>query len=93
MKRFTLFVATLLLFHSLHAQNKPGSISGKILSSDNKPVESATVQLLKEPGKGLAKAALTNKKGEYSFENIAEGKYVLAISMTVLKKDQLKFSS
>lgn len=64
----------------LHAQNKPGKISGNIINTDSKPVESATVQLLKATDKVLVKTALTDKAGNFAFENIAEGKYIVSIA-------------
>lgn len=64
----------------LHAQNKPGKISGNIINTDSKPVESATVQLLKAADKALVKTALTDKAGNFAFENIAEGKYLVSIA-------------
>ena len=62
------------------AQNKPGAISGNITTADNKPIDAATLQLLKAADKSLVKVAVTDKSGNFSFDKLAEGKYVISIS-------------
>ena len=57
-----------------------GKINGSIDNGEGKPLESATVSLMKADGKTLVKAAVTNKEGKYEFENLATGKYVIVIS-------------
>ncbi len=76
----------MLLTLLLHAQTKPGTISGSVLNSEKKPIEAATVQLLKAENKALVKTAITDKSGIYSFEKIAEGKYIISYSATGLVK-------
>jgi iron complex outermembrane recepter protein len=80
MKTITSLLTALLLTSVLYAQNKPGKISGSIFNSDTKPIESATVQLLNTSSKGLVKTALTDKAGNFAFENIAAGKYIVSIA-------------
>lgn len=80
MKKITLLLTAMLLTFILYAQNKPGKISGAILNPDKRPVESATVQLLRLADKVLVKVTVTDKSGNYVFEKIAEGKYLLGIS-------------
>lgn len=80
MKTISSLLTALLLTTVLYAQNKTGKISGTVTNADNLPVESATIQLLKVKDKGLVKVAITDKAGNYSFEKIAEGKYVISIS-------------
>lgn len=80
MKKFSLLVTTLLFSFLLYAQNKPGKISGSVTNTDKKPLESATIQLLKAENKALVKAAITDKAGNFAFEKIAEGKYIISIS-------------
>ena len=78
-KTFT--VLTAMLFTLLvYAQTKPGKISGTITGPDNKPVESATAQLLKASDKSLVKAAIADKAGNYSFDKIAEGNYIISFT-------------
>ncbi len=88
MKRITLVLTAVLLTLLVNAQNKTGKISGSVLSPDKKPVESATVQLLKAPGNTLVKAAITDKNGNYSFEKIADGNYIISITATGFAKKQ-----
>lgn len=68
-----LFVPALIAL----AQDKtaPGSISGKITTSDNKPLASATVFL-----KGTKRATLTDNQGLFMIENLQPGNYKLEIS-------------
>ncbi|MBK7374840.1 MAG: TonB-dependent receptor [Chitinophagaceae bacterium] len=86
MKTIFLLVTALLLSAMLTAQNKPGKILGTIINPDKKPVESATIQLLKADSKALVKAAITDKAGNFSFERIAEGKYIVSTSASGFSK-------
>jgi iron complex outermembrane recepter protein len=88
MKRITSFLTAVLLTMLVNAQNKTGKISGSVLSPDKKPVESATVQLQKATGNALVKTAITDKAGNYSFEKIADGNYIISISATGFAKKQ-----
>ena len=80
MKKITLLLTAMLLSLVIFAQNKPGKISGTISNAEGKPVEAATVQLLRATDKGLVKVAMTDKSGNFSFERIAEGKYIISIN-------------
>ncbi len=80
MKTIFLLLTALLFAAALPAQNKPGKISGTIINPEKKPVESATIQLLKADNKALVKTAITDKAGNFSFEKIAEGKYIISTS-------------
>ncbi|HTL09296.1 MAG TPA: carboxypeptidase-like regulatory domain-containing protein, partial [Chitinophagaceae bacterium] len=83
MKRITTIITiiTLSLFSSsLWAQEKTGKISGSITDAAQKPLEAATVQLLKAESKALVKAAVTNKQGQFEIEKLAAGKYLLSVS-------------
>ncbi|MEO6490429.1 MAG: TonB-dependent receptor [Ferruginibacter sp.] len=82
MKKIALLITIVILSFSVVAQNEPGKITGTVNGPDNKPVEAATVQLLKNPDKALVKVALTDKAGNYSFEKIPAGNYVVSITAT-----------
>ena len=86
MKKITAFVAAILLTSVLYAQDKPGKITGVILGTDDKPVEAATVQLLKKSDKALVKVALTDKAGIFSFEKISDGQYSITVTATGYEK-------
>lgn len=86
MKTKLLLCVALLLHAMLFAQNKPGKISGTVINPEKKPVESATIQLLKADNKTLVKTGITDKAGNFLFENIAEGKYLVSIAASGFAK-------
>ena len=86
MKKITALVAAILFSLVIFAQGNPGKITGNISDSDNKPIAAVTVSLVKEADKKLVKVALTDKSGAFSFENIAEGKYMLSLTATGYEK-------
>lgn len=86
MKTKLLLCAALLLTAMTYAQTKTGTISGTVINPEKKPVESATIQLLNAASKALVKTAITDKEGNYNFEKIAEGKYLLSVAATGLVK-------
>lgn len=86
MKKIFILLTALLSSFLIYAQNKPGKISGIVTNADKKPVESATIQLLKAENKALVKAAITDKSGNFSFDKIAEGKYIISISAVSFAK-------
>lgn len=53
------------------------SISGKIIAESNNPIKAATVLLLQLNDSSLLQAAITNAQGEYRFNGVKQGKYVL----------------
>ena len=62
------------------AQTKNGIVTGSINGNDNKPLEAATVLLLKQKDSSIAKTSITDKQGQYSFNKIANGKYFVSVS-------------
>ncbi|HEX2682523.1 MAG TPA: outer membrane beta-barrel protein, partial [Ferruginibacter sp.] len=86
MKKIYSLLSAMLLTILVFAQDKPGKITGTVLNADQKPVESATVQLLKSGDKALVRSAITDKSGNYSFERIAEGSYIISISASGFTK-------
>lgn len=80
MKRyFTLIVLFITTTATAVLAQQTGSISG-ILTGGGRAIESATVTLLKEKDSSLVKAAVSDKNGVFSFENIAFGNYRLSVS-------------
>ncbi|SEW53562.1 outer membrane beta-barrel family protein [Chitinophaga arvensicola] len=59
------------------AQNAP-KVNGQITQSGNKPVEFATVTLLKAKDSSLVKGAIADISGKYEFEQVKQGKYLVA---------------
>ena len=80
MKKFLTLCSTLLFTFLLIAQNKPGKISGHVVNAENMPVEAVTIQLLFSVDKKVVKTEVTNKSGNYIFENLKDGTYILSIS-------------
>jgi hypothetical protein len=86
MKKTFFLLTAMLLTLLVYAQNKPGKISGTVLTSDKTPAASATVQLLKATDKSLVKAAIADKNGNYVFEKIAAGNYIISFTATGFEK-------
>ncbi|MFN4144515.1 MAG: outer membrane beta-barrel protein [Runella sp.] len=74
MKTFLCFVAASLLGLALQAQTK---ITGTVQDQSGKAIPFANVLLLKAQDSTLAKGAITNETGQYEFENVARGRYVV----------------
>jgi hypothetical protein len=80
--RCPFIIALICLTFSIQAAlAKTGNITGKVSENSNS-VEGANVALLKTDAKTLVKADITNDKGEFVFDNIADGSYILKVSMT-----------
>ncbi len=79
MKKSFIFLPILLIF-SIHsfAQSHTGSISGRITDGgDQKVIDAATVSLYKSADSSLVKINITDKAGNFEFQNLAAGKYYL----------------
>ena len=57
------------------------TVKGKIFDNSKKPARAVTVLLLKQSDSSLVKSAITNVQGEYSIEQVKQGKYLLKLSM------------
>lgn len=60
-----------------------GSIQGKVLSSDNQPVELVNVIV-----KGTTRGATSDKNGAYTIKNLAEGSYTLKVTVVGLQTNE-----
>ena len=49
-------------------------------AATQKPVEFATVALLRESDAGLVKATYTDTDGQFSFASVADGRYTVSVS-------------
>jgi hypothetical protein len=78
MKTFIILLSSLFISWQITAQH---SITGKAIDEKNQAAEFATVALLHAKDSSMVKANLTNVSGEYTFEKIAKGQYLIAISM------------
>jgi hypothetical protein len=78
MKIFILLGFLLPLLSPALAQNG-GNISGTVLKT-GKPAEGATVHLLRAKDSATLKLSAANKEGHFSFENIADGRYLVSVT-------------
>ncbi|MBV8252479.1 MAG: TonB-dependent receptor [Chitinophaga sp.] len=70
---------------SSHAQNNT-KVTGQVMQAGDKPVEFATVTLLKASDSSLVKGAIADMNGKYEFENIKQGKYIIAAAFVGMNK-------
>ena len=84
MKQFFSLLAAITIGMSSQAQSASGGkVSGSIKDGGNqKIIDAATVSLLKAKDSSLVKAAVTDAVGNFNFDNVKEGNYlVLATSI------------
>jgi iron complex outermembrane receptor protein len=63
-----------------YAQVKTGKINGTVIDGSTKTIESATITLLKAKDSAVVKMSVADKTGKYEFDNVPEGRYIVAIS-------------
>lgn len=68
------------------AQTKNGNVSGFVVDQQQKPLDYATVTLLKAKDSALVKGTLTDDKGGYKINNIPAGNYLISASVINYKK-------
>src|SRR5450631_1014664 len=66
-------------YNDLWAQ-QTGGISGTVRAFDSRPVEAATVSLLKARDSSLVKISVSNNLGNYEFEKLKKGIYLLRVT-------------
>ena len=71
---------------SLFAQSTKGKINGNVNDGNGKPVEFATITLLRAKDSVLVKGQLTDEKGNFEIENVGEGEYIIATSQLGYEK-------
>jgi iron complex outermembrane recepter protein len=82
MNKFFSLLAAVTISMSSFAQSG-GKISGSIKDGGNqKIIDAATISLLKAKDSSLVKAAVTDKEGNFIFENVKDGKYLLLATST-----------
>lgn len=80
MRKNILFVSLMLiLISSLKAQTE-SKIQGMVKDDAEKPVPAATVSLLKAADSSLVKIAVSEANGNFEFNNIKEGNYLLSVT-------------
>jgi len=74
---FTLLSLVFALFSQAQTKTR---IAGHIADGSQKTVESATITLLRATDSATVKLALPDKNGNFAFENIAPGRYLVSAS-------------
>jgi len=94
MKSITTLLTSCVLFCSIQtiqAQKiETAKISGRVIQAGEKPVEFATITLLKAKDSSLVKGAIADVNGQYEFEQIKQGKYLIAAAYVGLTKTYSK---
>lgn len=82
MKKIKNLLPLFLMFFTIAAfgQTNNGKVVGTVIDGNTKTIESATIALLKASDSSVAKMSVADKTGRFTFEGIAEGKYIVSIS-------------
>jgi len=82
-----LLLSTTLFSLNTYAQQKStATISGSVVDQQQKPMDYATVSLLKAKDSALVKGALTDGKGQYKIAGVTTGQYLVSVSMIGYQK-------
>ncbi len=85
-KQFALSIFSVFTVLTAFAQNK---ISGRVIGSDNKPMEFVSVTLHRAKDSVLVKGAITETNGSYEFMPVKNGTYFVSASQVGLKKQNV----
>src|SRR5688572_11702242 len=78
MKKFLTLLFVAIGSMAAVAQTPSGTVSGSIKDGGQQQViDASTVSLLRSKDSGLIKTSVTDKLGNFSFENVKEGSYVV----------------
>jgi len=86
MKKILLLLTIVTLSLSSIAQKANGKLTGTVTDETQKGVESATVSLLAAKDSSLLKISVTDKSGQFVFENFPPGKYIFLTTAIGHKK-------
>jgi outer membrane receptor protein involved in Fe transport len=64
------------------AQTKNGRVTGTIKDNNEQSIDAATVSLLAAKDSSLIKISVSNRQGNFEFEKVADGKYLVLITAT-----------
>src|SRR4051794_17493803 len=79
MKNVIPILISVFISINVFAQSK-SAISGTVTAENGKSIASATVELLKAADSSLVKVGVSADNGKYSFDNINNGQYLIAVS-------------
>ncbi len=75
-----LTVALTTLSFASFSQTKIGKVTGTVIDGNTKTIESATITLLRAKDSSVVKMSVADKTGKFSFEAVAEGRYLVSIT-------------
>ncbi|MBC7826247.1 MAG: TonB-dependent receptor [Chitinophagaceae bacterium] len=79
-------IMLMVLTVKIFAQNKSGKISGAVTDDKQKGIDGATISLLNSKDAKLVKVDVTDKNGRYEFDKIADGSYIVSVTVTGFQK-------
>lgn len=62
------------------AQNKNSNIRGRVVDSQKSPIAAVSVSLIKAKDSSVVKMTASSKEGDFQFENVPNGSYLLQVS-------------
>ena len=80
MKKIIFLLTVLSSFIISQAQSPAGRVKGAVIDGNQKTIESATIALLRAKDSANVKFSIADKSGNFVFEDIATGKYLVSIS-------------
>ena len=83
--KIILTIASLVLFTTATLAQNTGRVTGNVFQNE-KPANGATVYLLKSKDSSVVKLSMAGKEGSYSFEQVAGGTYLVAVTSTGYQK-------
>jgi hypothetical protein len=81
----SILIGSLLLLLSTAFAQKEGKVSGSVLR-DEKPLEGATVGLLRAKDSATVKLFVSTKEGHFVFDGLSAGRYLVAVTAVGHKK-------
>lgn len=82
MKQLIIVVIIFFQINFSFSQNNQGKINGSVLNEAKLPIEFANVTLHRVTDSVFVKAALTDDKGNFELENLADGNYYFKVTHT-----------
>lgn len=85
LKRVIILAGIVLIGTQVFAQ-EAFTVKGKIVNSDKQVVYNANVNLLDPSTLEIISTGVCNEKGEFVFENVKQGEYILCVNKPGFKK-------
>src|SRR5258708_11699511 len=80
MRTLTTFLILQISASTACGQETSGKISSRVKDAGGNPMDAVSVDLLKSADSPRTKVAITDRSGQFKFENIAIGKYILSVT-------------